>query len=174
MSAPTPIDQNKLEKLKRWIEDIVFDEIMPLINTRQVIISFVEAIQVRPAEANDLIAALKFTYISTIVLTICRQTDIDDQSKSLARIMHEMTWDPKAADDLRSLLESSAEIRTYRDKRIAHMDKGKFTSSLTFNDANKVIEQLVMLTRRYYLKLHGSDFVIQPTAEEGWRKIIHC
>lgn len=168
------IDQQKLDKLKRWIEDIACDEIMPLINTRRTVTDFVEAIKTKPAEADDLIAALRYTYVSAIVLAICRQTDYDDQSKSLAHIMQEMTWDEDAAGDLDGLLRGSEEIRKYRDKRIGHTDKGKFTPSLTFDDANLIIDLLVTLVRKYYLKLHGSDFVIQPTAEEGWRKIISC
>ncbi len=174
MPEPETVDQQKLEKLKRGIEDIVFDEIMPLVNARQTITGFVEAIKTRPTEADDLIAALKYTYVSAIVLAICRQADINDQSKSLARLIHEMTWDGDTANDLASLLKDSEEIRKYRDKRIGHTDKGKFISSLTFDNANRAIDLLIVLTEKYYERLHGSSFMLKPTAEEGWRKIVSC
>jgi hypothetical protein len=170
-SSETEIDQQKQDKLERWINDII-KEILQLLATRQTITSFIKIIQQKQEESADLVTAIKYSYVSAIVLAICRQTDYDPNARSIARLLREMIWDKDAVNDLCALLHQTKELRAYRDKRIAHRDKGGYDIKQTFNDANSAIEMIKDLAEKYYLKLTKSSIELKPLVDEEWHSLL--
>lgn len=68
--------------------------------------------------------------------------------------------------DIDNLILDTAEIKKYRDKRIAHVDKGNviLDKNFSFATLNKAIDSIERLGIKYYLLLHqGGITTLLPT-----------
>jgi hypothetical protein len=77
--------------------------------------------------------------------------------------------------DIESLVSCTEEIRKYRDKRIAHRDKGKIVFDLSFKALDKAIETIEALGIKYYLLLHqaGIDGLLPTDTRDDYREIFY-
>lgn len=77
--------------------------------------------------------------------------------------------------DIENLVSCTEEVRKYRDKRIAHRDKGKIVFKLSFETLDKAIETIEMLAMKYYLLLHqaGIDGLLPTDTTDDYREIFY-
>ncbi|MFA6474765.1 MAG: hypothetical protein WCV88_01025 [Patescibacteria group bacterium] len=79
--------------------------------------------------------------------------------------------------DLGNLVFYTKEIKKYRDKRIAHVDKGvvTFDKDFSFTTLNKAIDVIEELGKKYYLLLHqgGFDTLLPTDTTSDYRKIFY-
>lgn len=82
--------------------------------------------------------------------------------------------DPEVVQkDLAKLIESTKEIKRYRNKRIAHRDSNNdLVFDVNFNDLDKSLEVVREITSKYYLLLKqgGNDLI--PTDQTDWQEIL--
>lgn len=85
----------------------------------------------------------------------------------------------KVYADIGSLLFYTKEIKKYRDKRIAHLDKKStgvnFDESLDFNTFDKAVSVLEEIGKKYYLLLHqaGIPSLLPEDMMDDYREIFY-
>lgn len=143
---------------------------------------------------------VKTSYVSSIVLGVCRQIDRDAQALSLINILQKIfdnaetitkDWfaahyrnsalgesfgrkdfeerfgklnfiDPSIVHgDIGNLIFHTKEIKKYRNKRIAHYQKGNvtFDKNFNFSTINEAIDIIEGLYQKYHLLLHQKNMV---------------
>jgi len=74
--------------------------------------------------------------------------------------------------DIRKLLRDTKKIKKYRNKRIAHRDSNnKLVFDINFNDLNKAIETIRVITSKYYSLLKKGCNDLIPINQTNWRGI---
>lgn len=113
----------RISHLQNWVDSIIMQELLPLLEAQKVIRRLVELIAQRSEGeseffARDLIDSLRYTFANAIVVATCRQTDRNNQTLSLVQLMD-------AVRRNRGLLTKSWFVNRYTNRNEMLRGKGE-------------------------------------------------
>lgn len=84
------------DKLKKWVEKIMLEEVLPMLETRSTMVKLRDLLNFHPPEiqVDDLAEALQYSYVGSMVMSVCRQTDRDTRTMSLLNLLNKILDHP--------------------------------------------------------------------------------